>query len=90
MACDHRSEVQTDWPALGPLGHRSRQVVRDADTGFGEDLLDAGHVQGQVAPLEFYRVARRAQPRQVGLLEPARRGQLGAFGYPEIATPRAS
>ena len=58
--------------------------------GLGEHLLGPRHVEGQVTRLELDRVPRRAQPRQVRLLEPAGRDQLGTSGIPEIATPSAS
>ncbi len=90
LARDRRRQVKADRPALGPLRHRSSHVAGEADLGPEKICSAPADVEGQVAGHELQRVARAPQPGQMGLLGPARRHQLGAWGIPEITMLRTS
>ena len=79
---DHRGEVKADGPAFGAFRHRGREFRRHTHVSVGEDLRGAGCVEGKVARPELQRVSRRAQTRQVRLLETTCRHELRVSGYP--------
>ena len=78
---DQRGQVQADRPALGPRGHGRRRLPREGDVRRREDLPGTGGVERQVTRQQLLHVARRPQPRQIRLLEPAGRDQLRSTGY---------